>query len=269
MTWVILAAVATLVLIPVVQSLAADEARGWLPYASRALIRASVRVLPIRFQTRYLEEWLADLATFSDRPLSGFGFAVQVRWAAKRTARSLGSQGDQSPSRLAPPARPGSSRRPVVDSSPSRAQRRGPPRRLGLARAEAVNRHIGEVAVHELQALCSGILRDPRNWLTPGGFALCLSVYATSVVVLVTARLATEIRARPRGRAVQRVLGPALTVRAVGQALRIADRIAERVIRNAERVMAERVRPHRQALGIHLTAIEARERLGTKQETVR
>lgn len=89
MNWVLPAGVVTLLVLPVVQSILADETRGWLPIIARALVRASVRAVPSDAQDRYLEEWLADLDTISDRPLSGLAFALQVRWTAKRLTESL------------------------------------------------------------------------------------------------------------------------------------------------------------------------------------
>jgi hypothetical protein len=76
---------ATLVL-PTVQALVADDARGWLPHLSRALVRSAARRLPVAYQERYEEEWLALLSDWADRPLS----AVVQAWSLRRGTRSLG-----------------------------------------------------------------------------------------------------------------------------------------------------------------------------------
>ncbi len=81
--------IAGLLVLPIIASLLANEAFAWLPYASRTLIRASVRSLPACHRHRYSEEWLADFNTYFDRPLAGVWFAVHIALCARRTARVL------------------------------------------------------------------------------------------------------------------------------------------------------------------------------------
>jgi hypothetical protein len=64
-------------------SLLALEARAWLPHVSRRLISQATKQLPkalsVDLRQRWAAEIEADLASFQDRPLSGFVFALRVR----------------------------------------------------------------------------------------------------------------------------------------------------------------------------------------------
>lgn len=73
----------------VIPSLLANEVRAWLPYASRAVVRAGLLMLPARDRPRYSEEWLADVDSFSDRPLAGLAHAIYTVLSAIQTARAL------------------------------------------------------------------------------------------------------------------------------------------------------------------------------------
>lgn len=74
----------------VAKSLLSDEARAWLPYVSQRLIRSAARQLQDAERNRYEEEWLAELATWSDRPLSAVTRAAHIRWNAREMRASLG-----------------------------------------------------------------------------------------------------------------------------------------------------------------------------------
>lgn len=73
----------------VIPSLLANEVRAWLPYASRAVVRAGLLMLPARDRLRYAEEWLADVDSFSDRPLAGLVHAIYTVLSAIQVARAL------------------------------------------------------------------------------------------------------------------------------------------------------------------------------------
>lgn len=73
------------------QSLLSDEARAWLPHLARWLVRSAVRRLQEEERDRYEEEWLAELAAWSDRPLSALGKAAHIRWRVREMRASLGS----------------------------------------------------------------------------------------------------------------------------------------------------------------------------------
>lgn len=64
-------------------SVLAFEVRAWLPHVSRYLISQAMKQIPKELSTNLRERWTseieADLASFHDRPLSGFVFALRVR----------------------------------------------------------------------------------------------------------------------------------------------------------------------------------------------
>jgi len=64
-------------------ALAADEARAWLPYLARRLVRSAARQLPPSAQARYERDWLAEVAAWEDRPLAALAKAAHIRWAAR------------------------------------------------------------------------------------------------------------------------------------------------------------------------------------------
>lgn len=70
-------------------ALMADELRAWLPYLSRWLVRSAARQLPPVERERYEEDWLAELAAWQDRPLSGCAKAAHIRWGARRIRCSI------------------------------------------------------------------------------------------------------------------------------------------------------------------------------------
>jgi hypothetical protein len=86
---VVLQILVGLLLIPILQALLADEASACLQRFNRAVIRAGVQFLPIRYRARYSEEWLAELDTFAKRPLKGLGYAIETVLSARQTARVL------------------------------------------------------------------------------------------------------------------------------------------------------------------------------------
>jgi hypothetical protein len=60
------------------KALVVDEARGWLPHIAGALVRSAVQRLPPLHRPRYEEEWLAELAAYSDRPLTALVRAADI-----------------------------------------------------------------------------------------------------------------------------------------------------------------------------------------------
>src|SRR4051812_22664273 len=89
MVALIAAAVLMLIIVPTVQALMAEEARSWLPYLARAVARAAARRLPVEHGDRYEEEWLAELAAYSDRPLTSLVRALGLWFGASATAAAL------------------------------------------------------------------------------------------------------------------------------------------------------------------------------------
>jgi hypothetical protein len=77
-------AIAT-VFVGVVVQLVAEEVSGWLPIWSRGLLSAAVRRLPVAQQSRYRDEWRAELAAYRGRPLAGILFT----WRLRRRAHSV------------------------------------------------------------------------------------------------------------------------------------------------------------------------------------
>lgn len=72
----------------VIGTVLAIEAKAWLPYLTRALLRRTLDDLPDaldhQLRSRWSEEIEADLAQFDDRPLGGFLFALRLRWKGGR-----------------------------------------------------------------------------------------------------------------------------------------------------------------------------------------
>lgn len=86
-----LGAIACAVVVAAAQSLLCYEARAWLPHLARWLVRSAARRLQEEERDRYQGEWLAELAAWSDRPLSALGKAAHIRWRARAMRVSLGS----------------------------------------------------------------------------------------------------------------------------------------------------------------------------------
>ena len=72
---------------PVLQGLFTDEARGWLPHLARAVVRTAARRLPPAYRERYEDEWLAELAAYSDRRLTALVRACSL-WIGARAMRA-------------------------------------------------------------------------------------------------------------------------------------------------------------------------------------
>jgi hypothetical protein len=81
--------VALLLLLAVVQQVAAEEASGWMRVLARWLVRRAASRLPARSRERYEQEWLAELLSISDRPVTGLVFAIGVRRSARQTGAEL------------------------------------------------------------------------------------------------------------------------------------------------------------------------------------
>jgi RNA polymerase sigma factor (sigma-70 family) len=73
------------------QSVLSNEARAWLPHLARWLVRQAAQRLQDEERDRYEEEWLAELAAWSDRPLSALVKAAHIRWRTREMRVSLGS----------------------------------------------------------------------------------------------------------------------------------------------------------------------------------
>jgi hypothetical protein len=69
-------------------SVLAVEARAWLPHLSRWIVSRTMKQLPKALSRELRERWTeeieADLASFHDRPLSGFVFALRLRLKGAR-----------------------------------------------------------------------------------------------------------------------------------------------------------------------------------------
>lgn len=78
------------VLAAIGQNVLADEAWGWLPRVAQAIVRSAARRLDGSRQVRYEEEWLAELAQFDERRLTGLGWAVTV-WLSAGSMKAAAS----------------------------------------------------------------------------------------------------------------------------------------------------------------------------------
>lgn len=67
----------------------ADEARAWMPYLARRLVRSAAAQLPPGDDERYRRDWLAELAPWNDRPLSALGKALHIRLSSESIRASL------------------------------------------------------------------------------------------------------------------------------------------------------------------------------------
>jgi lipopolysaccharide/colanic/teichoic acid biosynthesis glycosyltransferase len=76
-------------MVTALQSLLADEARAWLPHLSKWLVRSAARRLPPSERADYERDWLAEIAGWSDRPLSMTIKATHLRWGANDIRGSL------------------------------------------------------------------------------------------------------------------------------------------------------------------------------------
>ncbi len=81
--------VVSALVLPIVVTLLTEETRAWLPHVTRALVRSAVRRVPPDHRDRYEEEWLAEVAAYSDRPLTAVVRACGVRHGARRTGGEL------------------------------------------------------------------------------------------------------------------------------------------------------------------------------------
>jgi hypothetical protein len=78
----------------------ASEATGWLIWLAAAIVRRAAAMLPAH-RHRYEEEWLAEMATFDARPLSGLVTAMRILLRARATGRALGHSHGQAPAKPA------------------------------------------------------------------------------------------------------------------------------------------------------------------------
>jgi hypothetical protein len=73
----------------VLKQIIATEITGWVPPLGRMIIRRGTARLPPEHRARYLEEWLAELATFEGRPLTGLLTALRILRGAGRTGQAV------------------------------------------------------------------------------------------------------------------------------------------------------------------------------------
>jgi Sigma-70, region 4 len=85
-----LALLASVLLLRVVASVLADEAKGWLVQLGRALLGSAARRLPESQRDRWSEEWMAEHEAKRDRPITALVFAASIRWHAGQMATALG-----------------------------------------------------------------------------------------------------------------------------------------------------------------------------------
>lgn len=90
-------AIVGVIVAAVTQSLLVDEARAWLPHLSRWLVQRAAHRLPEEQRERYQEEWLAELASWSDRPISAVARAAHIRWRSRAMRLSLDGYDQQVP----------------------------------------------------------------------------------------------------------------------------------------------------------------------------
>jgi hypothetical protein len=77
--------IAILCITATLAKLSSDEVSGWIPVWSIRLLDSAVAIIPPEHRDRYREEWLAELAAFHGRRVSGLRFA----WRLRRRARSM------------------------------------------------------------------------------------------------------------------------------------------------------------------------------------
>jgi hypothetical protein len=71
-----------------VNVLAKEEARAWLPHISKRTVRQTALALPPE-QRDILEAWEAELDEYADRPLSMLAIALRITRDRKRIAREM------------------------------------------------------------------------------------------------------------------------------------------------------------------------------------
>jgi hypothetical protein len=68
---------------------------GWVSTLPRALVRRAATHLPASHRERWEEEWQADLAMFSDRPLTAAVLAIRIAWYAPSIGTTLGEDAER------------------------------------------------------------------------------------------------------------------------------------------------------------------------------
>lgn len=91
MNWlfIICGAIFVSLVLPVFQTLIADEVCASLPYLSRWLVKTAVRRLPPASRARYDEEWSAELLVLADRKLRAMFWACSVLRSSRRMRTEL------------------------------------------------------------------------------------------------------------------------------------------------------------------------------------
>lgn len=78
-----------LAMVTALQSLLADEARAWLRRLPIWLVRSAARQLPPAERADYERDWSAEIAGWSDRPVSAIVKAMHLRWGATGVRGSI------------------------------------------------------------------------------------------------------------------------------------------------------------------------------------
>jgi hypothetical protein len=122
-TLALLALVGTLGL-AFIQKLIVDEAIGWIPHITRAIVSAAVRRLPTEHRRRYREEWLAESDALSDRKLTALAHALRLLLGAASMRDALASPDSNLAGRREEPT--GVLDTVLVSLQPLRQRRNGP-----------------------------------------------------------------------------------------------------------------------------------------------
>lgn len=103
---ILLGAIGVLLLIgtAVLKKLITDEVTAYVPALSARLVCSAARKLPERWRERYEQEWIGEVASYRDRRISGFAYALRIRLSAQSLASVLDLRApDFSPSADTPP----------------------------------------------------------------------------------------------------------------------------------------------------------------------
>lgn len=79
------------ILLVVIGALVGAEVVGWCGPAQRFLVRRAAAKLPPRHRERYVEEWMAELHTLPQAPLTRFVFTASLLVRRRRLATELAS----------------------------------------------------------------------------------------------------------------------------------------------------------------------------------
>jgi len=88
---VALVVVFSVIVTAVLQPLVEQEVLGSWPFLTRAMLSLAVRQLPADYREDIFAEWLGELDTLRDRPLSAFSFVLSLLLTTWRTVPNLSS----------------------------------------------------------------------------------------------------------------------------------------------------------------------------------